>query len=246
MISVVCVYNDRKILNDFLLNGLKKQTAKYEQIFLDNTQGQYKSAAEALNYGGKKAKEKYIMFIHQDVDLCSSKWLEDTEDMLISLSNLGIVGVAGVKDKKGVITNIKHGTPPILAGDIQMEKPIKVQTLDECLVIIPKSVFHTLQFDEMVCDNWHLYVVDYCLSVNTLGLDVYFLPSYVYHQSMGINGNYSKGYRSTLKKLLKKHKNHFSQIYSTCGNWNDFSQLLLKLKKIQNFYSNIKKFKKGK
>jgi GT2 family glycosyltransferase len=127
-----------------------------------------------------------------------------------------------------------------------MEKPIKVQTLDECLVIIPKSVFHTLQFDERVCDNWHLYVVDYCLSVNRLGLDVYFLPSYVYHQSTGINGNYSRGYRSTLKKLLKKHKNHFSQIYTTCGNWNDFSQLLLKFKKIQNFYSSLKNFKKGK
>jgi hypothetical protein len=233
MISIICVFNDRKILNEYLLNSLKKQTAKYEQIFLDNIQGQYKSAAEALNYGGRKAKEKYIMFIHQDVDLCSSKWLEDTENMLSSLSNLGIVGVAGAKDEKGVITNLRNGTPPKLAGCIQIKKPIKVQTLDECLVIIPKTVFQTLQFDERVCDNWHLYVVDYCLSVKRLGLDVYVLPSYVYHQSTGKNGKYSKGYRSTLTKLLKKHKNHFSKIYTTCGNWNGFSHLLFKFKKFQ-------------
>ena len=166
MISVVCVYNNEKIVNDNLLKSLKNQTPKYELILLGNTKGEFKSAAEALNHGGKRAKGKYIMFVHQDVDLCSSKWLEEAKKMLDSIQNLGIAGVAGKKDEKGVMTVIKHGNPPEPAGSITIKKPEGVQTLDECLLIIPKSVFNMLQFDEQVCNDWHLYAADYCLSDN--------------------------------------------------------------------------------
>lgn len=70
--------------------------------------------------------------------------------------------MAGIKNSLGVMTNIKHGNPPALAGNIQIERPEKVQTLDECLVIIVKKTFDKLQFDELVCDDWHLYAVNYC------------------------------------------------------------------------------------
>lgn len=80
MISIVCVYNDEKILNDFLLKSLKAQTVEYELIKIDNTQNRFKSAAEALNYGGKKAKGEYIMLVHQDVDLSSDTWLKNEEN----------------------------------------------------------------------------------------------------------------------------------------------------------------------
>ena len=81
MISIVCVYNNQDILNNWLLKSLKHQTVEFELITLDNTRNTFKSAAEALNYGGKKAKGKYIMFVHQDVDLSSDTWLEDVEKM---------------------------------------------------------------------------------------------------------------------------------------------------------------------
>jgi len=67
MISIVCVYNDEITLKDYLLKSLENQTSKHELILIDNTQGKYKSAAGALNWGGGKAKGKYIMFVHQDV-----------------------------------------------------------------------------------------------------------------------------------------------------------------------------------
>jgi len=234
MISIVCVYNNKKILSDYLLNALKNQTSVYELILIDNTEGQYKSATNALNCGGKKAKGKYIMFVHQDVDLCSPSWLEDTENILDSVPNLGIAGVAGMSENGR--TNKERGRNIILSGDKNWEygnpiqKPELAQTLDECLAIIPKYVFDMLQFDEIVCDNWHLYVVDYCLSIRKLKYCAYAIPMYIQHKSRGVFapnpfrtiislGKLPTDYYQTMGKILEKHSDYYERIYTTCGDW---------------------------
>jgi len=74
VISVVCVYNNKTILEDCLLKSLHVQTTEYESILVDNTEGRFKSASKALNFGAGNAKGKYVMFVHQDVDLCSNSW----------------------------------------------------------------------------------------------------------------------------------------------------------------------------
>lgn len=245
MISVICVYNNTEILDEYLLKSLKNQTVKFELIALDNTQGKFKSAAEALNHGGKQVKGKYIMFVHQDADLSSNSWLEDAEKMLDPISNLGIAGIAGMSEtgnsnKERGRNIIKHGDPPIIwSWGNPIQEPDPVQTLDECLVIIPKSVFNVLQFDEKVCDDWHLYAVDYCLSVRRLNLDAYVLPLFIHHKSRGfsartplqivksLDSSYRKGYYQTLRKIVKKHKKYYKRIYTTCGNYNISYPLIL-------------------
>jgi len=85
-------------------------------ILIDNTQKKYKSAAEALNFGGKKAKGKYIMFIHQDIELEDNSWLENVEALLNKLNHLGIAGVAGMSEegrnfeerKRGCLSDCGH------------------------------------------------------------------------------------------------------------------------------------------
>jgi len=237
MISVVCVYNKKEILENYLLKSLKNQTTGFELILLDNRQRKFKSAAEAFNYGGEKAKGNYIMFVHQDIDLCSNSWLEEAEKFMDKLPNLGIAGIAGASEE-GIITNIKHGIPSSPAGDIYITTPKEVQTLDECLIIIPKSIFNLLKFDEKVCNDWHLYAVDYCLSIKNLGYHVFVLPMYAYHLSSGLPpksklrkmvdlGPLPKSYYKTLRKVAKKHKSHFRKIYTTCGNWNTLLPLAL-------------------
>ena len=257
--SVICVYNDKKTLEHYLLKNLRSQTVDYELILLDNTDGRYKSAAEALNYGGKKAKGKYLIFVHQDVDLCSGTWLERAQKILDSLPNLGIAGVAGTDERDSdaiTKTIIKHGDPPRLAGRERIQKPEKVWTVDECLIIIPKSMFNILQFDENVCDDWHLYAADYCLSVRKLGLDVYVIPMFVYHKSTGSNkgylqtiltlGHLPESYYRTLEKLLKKHKD-YERIYVHGCVWSTKYPLILQrswyvIKLVAKFI--IKKIKK--
>ena len=218
MISIVCVYNNKEVLNDFLIKSLKNQSVNYELILMDNTTGNFSSAASALNKGGKKAKGKYVMFVHQDIDLESSEWLEDTEKTLDSLENLGIAGVAGIaKWDEDVTSNITHDIPPKRVSERVINSPVEVQTLDECLFIIPRSVFEILKFDEAVCDDWHLYSVDYSLSIKKRGYNVYVIPSNLYHRSPG--DSLSDKYEISLKKLLKKHRNNYNAIFTTMGEW---------------------------
>jgi len=112
--------------------------------------------------------------------------------------------------------------------------------MNECLIIIPKAIFDLLQFDETVCDHWHLYAVDYCLSLqeSNIGAYVYVLPVAIYHMStrkviknyfriIFSLGSLPSGYYRTLPRLLKKHKKHFKQIYTTCGRWSTSYSVIL-------------------
>jgi glycosyltransferase involved in cell wall biosynthesis len=234
MISVVCVYNNEKIFNGWTLASLKNQTVEYELIKIDNTKNQFKSAAQALNYGGKQAKGKYIIFMHQDIDLSSDSWLKDTEKILDSLPDLGIAGIIGSATKgdnvqERTLNVIRHADNQRLIGN-PIREPERVQTLDELLLIIPKHIFEKYQFDEMACDDWHLYGVDYCLTAGCLGFGVYVIPMFVRHMSEGAGlkplfslrvilnfGPMLKEYYRSLDKVLKKHKNHYKWIYTTCG-----------------------------
>ncbi len=218
MISIICVYNNRQILEDYLLRGLQNQTAKFELILVDNTTKQFASAAKALNHGSRRSKGDYLMFVHQDVLLGSIDWLADVESRLNLLPGLGAAGVAGMHElKRSVMTNLEHGDPQRLAGPIQIETPEMAQTLDECLILVPRSVFAKLEFDEETCDDWHLYAVDYSLSIKKLGYDVYVIPDYVYHLSPGYS--MSSGYYRVMGKVLKKHRGDYPVIYTTMGVW---------------------------
>jgi hypothetical protein len=208
------------MLNTYLKKNLDNQTTNHELIFIDNTTNKYKSASEALNYGGNKAKGKYLIFVHQDVDLLTKTILDDLELILDNTSNLGVAGVAGKsKNSRYIVSNIKEGIPPKDVSDIHIKKPVKVQTVDECFFVIPKSVFNTVKFDEKVCDGWHLYGVDYCLDVKEMGLDVYVVPIKLYHRSAA--NSFSIDYYFTVKKLIKKHEKSFNSITTTMGNWNN-------------------------
>lgn len=232
MISVVCVYNDREIAEAYLLKGLKAQTADYEIILVDNTQKHFKSAPQALNYGGRRAKGNYIMFVHQDVIMKSSSSLHLIETTLEKLPSLGVAGAAGCKEGlAGTLSNMSHGTPPTPAGTAgAVAVPTRVQTLDECLIIVPRNIFDRLQFDEVACDGWHLYAVDYSLSVKMLGLDAYVVPVVAYHKLGAIErgGNrLQRDYYEILKKVLKKHRDRYGVIFTTCGVWDTRIPVLL-------------------
>lgn len=218
MISAICVYSDKAMLDARLGKSLKTQSTAHEFIAIDNTQGAFQSAASALNHGAIKATGKYLMFVHQDIELSSNDWLSEAEKTLDTLPNLGVAGVAGrITAKFGTISNITHGTPPKPAGDFRIDSPSKVQTVDECLFIVPKSVFGKLGFDESACDDWHLYAADYCLSAGKLGLDVMVIPAAVYHASAG--ASFSGQYYRTLKKLLAKHGADYKMICGPYGRW---------------------------
>lgn len=213
MISIISVYNKLNILEEMLLNSLNEQTVEYELILLDNTNNKYDSAAVALNEGIKKATGEIIVIVHQDVEFKSLQ----LDKMIEHLNELGdnvIVGVAGRKDSSGVITNIRHGKENKFAGKLRLSKPVEVQTLDEVCIAAPKKVFEETSFDEITCDNWHLYGTDFCLTNREKGIRSYVVPVDLFHKSIGVvNGSYY----DSLLEVTKKHKQEFRFIYTSCS-----------------------------
>jgi hypothetical protein len=247
MISIISIINNNSIAKEFLLRGLSIQNAKYDLILIDNRSSSYKSAAQAYNEGSAKAKGDYLMFIHQDVLLPNCNWLKDTEESLSSLSDLGIAGVAGMiqptflndfelwtryrllkkldllkvwyyRYARGNVFHGREKKPWI--GKFTSEV-ISTRTLDELLLIVPAKLFQDLKFDESVCDNWHLYGVDYSLSVSQKCRNVCVLPYPVVHLSIG---HLNEAYFNTLMKLIKKHPTE-KVINTTVGPWSTRSKL---------------------
>lgn len=214
--SIICVYNNRQKLIQFLLASLKNQLGSFEIIAVDNRMGIYRSAPKLLNEIARKAYFDTLLFVHQDVSFTSSSWLVDVQETLNTLGHYGAAGVAG-SSSSGVKSCVWHGCPPLFSGGEQCDRPIRVQTLDGCLLIVQKSTFVKTGFDENTCDGWHLYVADYCLDLGRISLPIYVLPHRIYHESTGPKDPAT--YESSLKKLLKKHNDHVANIHLTIGNW---------------------------
>lgn len=214
--SIICAYNSQNKLERFLLKSLRGQSAPYEILLIDNRQGEFKSAPRILNETARKAKFDHLMFVHQDVTLDSPSWLADVQKTLPRLGSFGAAGVAG-RNSKNMFASVLHGNPPKPVGAHRLKRPVPVQTLDGCLMIVPKAVFLEQGFDEATCDGWYLFVADYCLDLARRGLNVYVLPQKIYHESPGPSD--PAVYEQTKARLLGKHHDHVTEICTTVGVW---------------------------
>jgi predicted O-methyltransferase YrrM len=219
MISIVCVYNDEKSLNRWLLRSLSTQDATHTVHLIDNRDGRYTSAAQALNEGAKDAQGDYILFAHQDVALCGVDWLSSVEKDLAKLQSLGIAGVAGMIGKGRAASNAEHSDPPIPAGTENIDGAVEALTLDECALLVPRQVFSEHRFEERICPDWHLYGVEFCLRIRKAGLRVYVLPQPIYHRTRDLASHISKGYFVTLRTLIPAYRRDHACINTTCGRW---------------------------
>ena len=239
MISVVCVYNNEAILKVALSRSLQSQTATFELILLDNRDGRYRSAAQALNDGGRRAIGDFIMFVHQDMWLASNTWLEEAETMLRTLPDLAVAGVAGMSSAgrhwyERMKFSISSFGLDERAEVGRVHKPEEVQTLDECLLLVPRRVFERLEFDETTFDGWDCYGSDYCLSATHMGLRVCVIPLPCSHcTSRALYSIWQfKGLLKYQERLYRKHKANYKRIYTWMG---DISWLDLRLRSLIQF-----------
>lgn len=223
MISVVCVYNSQRMLDRILGKGLKTQNVEYELIALDNREDRFKSAAEALNYGGERASGEYIMFAHQDMWLGCDTWLQDAERLLKTIPNLGVAGVAGASaNGSNWDERCRHSLSILddtwtIAGVETIEE---VQTLDECLLLVPRAVFSALKFDAEVFDGWDCYAADYCLAVKTLGRSAYVIQAGDCSHCTSRGGLRPWEFRGLLKyqkALHRKYRHKYTRIHCWMG-----------------------------
>ncbi len=214
-ISVICVFNDKNTFDRQLYASLKLQDVEYELIALDNTTQQFRSAAEALNYGSQKATGEILVYSHQDIFLKRSEELRRFAEAIANQPTGCILGAQGVKEPSKVYySNITYGAEyiPEIVGDYP-DDFYAVSSVDEGFFGMKKKTWEMLKFDEALCDNWHLYCVELCLRTRKHGNAVYVFPTQLHHFSMG---TISLGYMKNLKKLCSVYRKDFKYIWTTC------------------------------
>lgn len=213
-VSIICVYNNEQQLEQQLKASLKKQNIKYEFIGINNIRNEYSSAAKALNYGASHATGDVLVFSHQDILLKTQNELNRFACFISNASKGTIVGVAGALEKHK--QNVGNYTSGIEINEVQIYKfnsPMEVSCVDECFFGMTRATYEMHHFDEILCDNWHLYAVEQCLYHRANGGKVYVFPLQVHHSSRGkINLKYMDG----LIKLASCYRNNFRYIWTTC------------------------------
>lgn len=220
LFSIICVSHRPDVLKGWLLPSLASQTASHELIVVDQAVEKHRSCAAALNAGAARAAGQYFLFVHHDVAWDSPTFLDELAMWLERLSPFGIAGVAGSALKarfpyRTYENAVMEGDPGRLFGR-PLDGPLRVQTVDELLLVVPRDLFRRMPFDVLVCDDWHLYGVDYSLSVARMGLDVWVVPLIVRHRS---SGKINAGYYRSLGKVCRKHRSYVRRICSTVGTW---------------------------
>lgn len=213
-ISIICIYNDQKQLDNCLIKSLRKQSIKYELILVDGSEKKYESCASALNYGVSESHGEILVFTHQDIILKREKELELFTQYISEMPTGTIVGIAGALEKNKF--NIGNYTSGLRVNEQLIRKissPIQVSCVDECFFGMKKSTYNEHKFNEFLCDNWHLYAVEQCLYHRKYEGRVFVYPSQIHHLSKGkINLYYMNG----LVKLADEYRENFKYIWTTC------------------------------
>lgn len=213
-LTLVCCFNDIDQYH-VLQNSLLSQDIEYELIGLDNTGNRYKSCSNAFNSVLSKIETRFVIFTHQDIEFLNEHCLRDFLDCLKKIDEYDILGVAGPLKNGGCIaTNVIHGEERTYAGRERVYAMTECDTIDECFFGGHLKYFLEYPFDEVICDNWHLYAVDRCLNSVCLGNHVYLCPVSLYHKSKGkINNIYIRQFY----KLSKKYSRKIRVINTTCA-----------------------------
>ena len=173
-VTVICCWTNEKQYQDFV-NTLKAQTIPYELIGIDNRGNKaFTSCAAAYNSVINRVSTKYVIYSHQDILLNEPDMLAKFVSYLERTNRDDILGVAGTKfTEPGGFSNITHrnnqtgelvhGTAHFLEGGM-----MECDTVDECFFGGHAEHFRDYPFDEIICDNWHLYAAEACLHTQSL------------------------------------------------------------------------------
>ena len=213
-VTVLCCYNDVNAFESFKTD-LGKQSISIDLIGIDNSNNIYKSCASVFNQFLKQVNTKYVIFSHQDIHLKSPNDILTFLNYLKRVNVNDIVGVAGRRSVDGqVLTNISHGDKMKKAGNINAFDLEKCDTVDECFFGGTTECFKKYPFNEELCNDWHLYSVERCLSAISRGNSVYTCNIPLIHYS---SGKMNLLYNKQLYNLCKFYSDKIDYICTTCA-----------------------------
>lgn len=174
----------------------------YEIIWIDNSLNQY-SIFEAYNIGVEKSTGNYLCFMHEDIIFHSKNWGNIIKN-IFNNEKVGIIGVIGGYyigkfSTDWYSSRITRGE--IIQGyykkNLYQKKHFNVNkynygpyvaAIDGLWMCIPKNLFtnHKIQWDSNTFHGFHLYDLDICMQVNSLGYKIQIADDIlIEHQSSG-------------------------------------------------------------
>jgi Glycosyltransferase like family len=148
------------------------------------------SAADGLNCGFRRAKNKWLVCVHQDVylpegwDGCLVQQLREAEGRFGPIGVAGVYGVGEISPPadltqplgiQGIGWVVDRGR--LLEGGPEL--PTRVSTLDELALVVRRD--SGLRFDPAL--GFHLYGADICLQAHEQGLAVVAVGALCHHNS---------------------------------------------------------------
>lgn len=212
-IAVICIYNNETQFKEQLVASLDRQDVEFDLICIDNSNQRFASASKALNYAAKQVNADVLIFTHQDITIKEQSGLREFANAVWLGKSGNIYGSSGAREIEK--NNIGTYTSGLVYDDSIIKKPStveKVSCLDESFFGMKKETYDMYEFNELLCDDWHLYCVEMCLRARQRGNDVFMVPIQLHHFSKGrVSWNYMK----CLKRVAKAYKSDFKYIWTT-------------------------------
>lgn len=186
-ITIVCVANDTAVRERCLDRSIaehRHEARATEYIPVDNSDGAFASAGEALNHGASLARNEVVVFVHQDVCLHSLAALETAAGMLARRPEIGMHGSVGIAADGRIVGRMRDRV--VLVGERAAE-PTDVDSLDEVLFMVTREALLREPLSEAPEFAWHAYAVEYGMRVRAQGKRVTASDIPLTHNSMSVN-----------------------------------------------------------
>lgn len=194
-----------QMLNSFHIAGFNTDNCEY--LYFDNsTNSNSTDAFAGINYFLRKARGKFIIVCHQDIELIDNrqKLIDNINDITLRDPKWGIISNAG-----GVSPNhrIWYITYPDTGFQVRGQFPRIVYSVDENFMLIKNSANLSLSGN---LKGFHLYGTDLCLIAQLLGYTAWAIPFNLLHKSHGKNNE-------AFWEIRKELKNKYSLFLK--GRW---------------------------
>jgi hypothetical protein len=189
MTFVACVSDDAILGSCLLASPCFGAPTRHETILVRNAP----SAAHGLNLGLERARQQWVVCVHQDVYLpggWDGRLVRQLDEVERRFGPIGVAGVYGV----GPVIARGNETDRLAAERIGHvvdrgrllrdgpELPARAATLDELLLVLPRDT--PLRFDPAL--GFHLYGADICLQAAERGLAVAVVDAHCDHHSRNV------------------------------------------------------------
>ena len=181
-----CISDDELLNSNLLASPCLAAGSGHDVILVKSCT----AGADGLSLGIRRAKNDWVVCLHQDVflpegwDLQLARQLEEAERQFGPIGVAGVYGVGPAISQNEVLAAQRIGRVCDRGRllDEGVPLPALAATLDELLLVVPKLT--PLEVDPEL--GFHLYGADLCLQAAERGLAVVVIDAYCHHNSRNI------------------------------------------------------------